>query len=91
MPGHDIIVIGTSAGGVEALRELVASLPSDLPVAIFIVIHISPHSKSFLPEILNRVQKQHNGGSLRAVHPQNGEVIQPGRIYIAPPAYHMLM
>lgn len=91
MPGHDIIVIGASAGGVEAVRELVASLPSDLPVAIFIVIHIPPHSTSFLPEILNRVQKQHNGGSLRADHPQNGELIQHGQIYIAPPDYHMLI
>ncbi len=92
MPGHDIIVIGTSAGGVEALRELVSSLPSDLPATIFIVIHLSPHSASFLPEILsNKMQKQDRGGSLRAVHPQNGEVIQPGRIYIAPPDYHMLI
>ncbi|HCF26414.1 MAG TPA: chemotaxis protein CheB, partial [Cyanobacteria bacterium UBA11049] len=92
MPGHDIIVIGTSAGGVEALAELVASLPSDLPAAIFIVLHISPHSTSFLPEILNKkIQKQDRGGSLRAVHPQNGEVIQLGRIYIAPPDYHMLI
>ena len=91
MPGHDIIVIGASAGGVEAVRELVASLPSDLQAAIFIVIHISPHTTSFLPEILNRVQKQHNGEFLRAAHPQNGELIQRGRIYIAPPDYHMLI
>lgn len=91
MPGHDIIVIGTSAGGVEALRELVASLPSNLPAAIFIVIHIPPHTTSFLPEILNRVQKQRNGESLRAAHPHNGELIQPGRIYIASPDYHMLI
>lgn len=91
MPGHDIIVIGASAGGVEAVRELVASLASDLQAAIFIVIHIPPHTTSFMPEILNRVQKQHNGGSLRAAHPQNGELIQHGRIYIAPPDYHMLI
>ena len=91
MPGHEIIVIGASAGGVEAVRELVASLPSGLPAAIFIVIHIPPHTTSFMPEIINRVQKQHNGRSLRAVHPQNGELIQHGRIYIAPPDYHMLI
>lgn len=40
MPGHDIIVIGASAGGVEALSQVVAGLPADLPAAVFIVLHI---------------------------------------------------
>lgn len=93
MPGHEIIVIGTSAGGVQALKQLVAGLPPDIPAAIFMVIHLSPHNITFMPEILNGdIQKQHKGkSSLRVIHPQNGEVIQHGRIYIAPPDYHMLV
>ncbi|TME67662.1 MAG: chemotaxis protein CheB, partial [Chloroflexi bacterium] len=44
MPGHDIIVVGTSAGGVEALATLVSTLPPELPAAIFVVLHIPAHS-----------------------------------------------
>jgi two-component system chemotaxis response regulator CheB len=40
MPGHDIIVIGASAGGVDALRQLVAGLPKDLPAAVFVVVNM---------------------------------------------------
>lgn len=85
MPKRDIIVIGTSAGGVYALRELVASLPSDLGAAVFVVQHLAPHTKSLLPDILNKA------GSLPAVHPQDGERIEPGRIYLAPPDHHLLI
>jgi two-component system, chemotaxis family, protein-glutamate methylesterase/glutaminase len=85
MPGHDIIVVGASAGGVEALSQLVAGLPKDLPAAIFVVIHIPAQSKSFLPHILSRK------GKLPASHATDGEVIEPGRIYIAPPDYHLLV
>jgi two-component system chemotaxis response regulator CheB len=85
MPGHDIIVVGASAGGVEALSQLVADLPQELSAAIFVVIHISAHSKSFLPQILSCK------GILPAAHAVDGEVIQNGRIYIAPPDYHLLV
>lgn len=85
MPGHDIIVVGASAGGVEALTRLVADLPKDLPAAVFIVIHVSPQSKSLLPNILSR------RGSLPASHVVDGEAILHGRIYVAPPDYHLLV
>lgn len=85
MPGQDIIVIGASAGGVEALSQVVAGLPKDLPAAVFVVIHISAQSKSVLPHILSR------RGQLLATHPTDGEAIAPGRIYIAPPDYHLLV
>lgn len=85
MPEHDIIVIGASAGGVEALSTLVSMLPSDLPAAVFIVLHIPAQSPSLLPEILNRQ------GVLAATQPRDGEQIKPGHIYIAPPDNHMLV
>ena len=85
MPNHDMIVIGASAGGVEALTRLVASFPSDLPAAVFIVLHIPSEGTSVLPRILNRA------GPLHAIHPVDGQVIQPGHIYIAPPDQHLLL
>ncbi len=85
MPGHDIIVIGASAGGVEALTHLVKNLPSDLNAAIFIVLHVPSHSTSVLPKILNRAK------SLPVSHAIHGEAIVPGRIYVAPPDYHLLV
>lgn len=92
MPGHDIIVVGASAGGVEALGQLVCDLPPDLPAAIFVVLHVSPQGTSVLPKILNRyIQKRNRESSLRACHPQDGEAIQYGRIYVAPPDRHLLV
>ncbi|MDF2759127.1 MAG: CheB methylesterase, partial [Thermomicrobiales bacterium] len=44
MPHHDIIVIGGSAGGIEALRTLVSGLPPDLPAALFVAVHVPPYS-----------------------------------------------
>jgi two-component system chemotaxis response regulator CheB len=85
MAGYSIVVIGASAGGVEALTRLVEHLPSDLNAAIFVTVHFPPYSISFLPDILNRLN------TLPASHPKNGEKIQPGHIYIAPPDYHLLI
>ncbi|MDQ3704186.1 MAG: chemotaxis protein CheB [Chloroflexota bacterium] len=85
MPGHDIIVVGASAGGVEALSTLVRGLPKDLPAAVFVVLHVSPESPSMMPRILSRA------GNLPASHPQHGEEIKPGHIYVAPPDHHLLV
>ncbi len=82
---RDIIIIGTSAGGVEALSYLVSHLPSDLDAAVMVVLHIPSHATSVLPSILNRA------GNLIALHPQNNEEIVTGHIYIAPPDYHLLI
>ena len=54
MFGHDIIVIGASAGGVAALPKLIGSLPKDLPASVFIVLHISAQGPDLLPEIISR-------------------------------------
>lgn len=79
-----IIVIGASAGGVEALGVLVEGLPPDLPAALLVVLHIGAH-KSDLPWLLNRA------GGLRAVHPADRDEVCAGQIYVAPPDHHMTL
>src|SRR4051812_1032193 len=83
--GHDIVVVGASAGGVEALIQIVRALPADLPAALFVVMHVPPDGESALPTILTRA------GSLPATHPKDGEPIEHGRIYVAPPDHHLLV
>ena len=83
--GRDIIVIGFSAGGVDPLVRLVAEFPADLAAAVFLVHHFPAKSISALPHIVRRA------GPLPADHPEHGERVIPGRIYIAPPNRHMLL
>ena len=85
MAKKDIVVVGASAGGMQALERLVAGLPPDLPAAVFVVWHLSPGVKSVLPAVLNRA------GPLPAAHPEDGDPIKPGRIYVAPNDHHMLL
>lgn len=85
MAARDIIVIGTSAGGVEALQRLTAGLPRDLRAAMFIVMHVTAEGTSALPAILQR------SGPVPAHHAINGEAISYGRIYVAPPDFHMIL
>lgn len=85
MAYHDIVVIGASAGGVEALTRLVRDLPPGLPASLFVVCHFPPSHRSVLPDILSR------SGPLLATHAIDGEVFNPGHIYVAPPDYHLLL
>lgn len=80
-----MVVIGASSGGVEALRELVAGLPPDLPAALFVVLHFPEGTSSALARILDR------SGPLAAVNPEDGEAFEPGRIYVARPGFHLLI
>lgn len=82
-PGRDIVVVGASAGGVEALRKLVENLPAELRAAVFVVLHVPPTDTSVLPDILKRA------GRLPAKHASDGEAVVAGRIYVAPPNFHM--
>lgn len=66
MPTRDIVVVGASAGGVEALIELVSELPVGLAASVFVVLHISPQSPSMMPTILSR------SGKLPATQPRDG-------------------
>jgi len=79
-----IVVIGASAGGVDAIRFLTAALPADLAAAVFVVLHIGVN-KSELPWLLNQT------GSLPACHPGDGDPIQAGHIYVVPPDHHLLV
>ncbi len=81
----DIIVVGASAGGIEALRVLVGGLPSDLAASVFVVLHVSPESPGMLAAILDGF------GKLPAADAKDGERIQPGKIYVAPPDRHLLI
>ena len=83
MAAHDVVVIGASSGGVEALMRLDGRLPSDLPATVFAVLHVSEGAPSVLPRILGRA------GLLEAVHPEDGELIENGRINVAPPNRHL--
>lgn len=79
-----IIAIGASAGGVDALRSLAAALPERFAAPILVVLHVGAH-RSELPELLNKA------GRLPAKHADDGEVIRPGHIYVAPPDHHMVV
>ncbi|MBV8674114.1 MAG: chemotaxis protein CheB, partial [Acidobacteriaceae bacterium] len=85
MAHRDLIVIGASAGGIEALQQLLATLPTHLDAAILIVLHTARHAGSLLPEILQRA----SGREVK--HPEDHTPIEKGKIYIAPPDYHMLV
>ena len=80
-----IVVVGASAGGVEALSALFWDLPSNIPIPFFVALHVSPHGQSYLPAILERT------GRLPARHPFDGERFKPGKIYVAPPGVHLLV
>src|SRR5436190_12799389 len=85
MLSRDIVVIGGSAVGLEALDRLVPSLPEDLPAAIFVVVHLPAESKSALPAILERKTR------LRTAVAADGDQIEHGRMYVAPPDHHLLI
>jgi len=85
MTGHDIVAIGASAGGFEALQRVVGGLPEDLPAAVFVVAHLGRGSTGMLPTILDRA------GPLEAAHPEDGEPVEHGRIYVASPNLHLLL
>lgn len=82
---RDVIVIGTSAGGVQALQRLAAGLPPGLPAAVLVVLHTYPYAPSYMAEILGR------SGPLPAEDATDGRPVDRGRIYLAPPDHHLLV
>jgi two-component system chemotaxis response regulator CheB len=80
-----IVVVGASAGGVEALAQLVRTLPAGLPAPVCIVLHIPADAPSLLAQILDR------DSTLPVAHAQDRQLWENGRIYIAPPDRHLLV
>jgi len=85
MQTRDIIVVGASAGGINALKEFVRFLPADFKGSVFVVLHIPAYTETYLPHILSKA------GPLKAEIPKDGETIEPGKIYVAPNDHHMLL
>lgn len=81
---HQVLVIGTSSGGLAALREFLADLPSDLNAAVFVTMHIGDRP-SALPNLLAQ------SSPLPVRFALSEERVQTGRVYIAPPDKHLLV
>ena len=85
MGTRDILAIGASAGGVDALLRLAAAFPPELPASILVTLHLSNQFRSSLDELLTRA------GPLPAAFPKDGERLRHGRIYLAPPDRHLMI
>src|SRR5438105_13921886 len=85
MPARDIIVIGASAGGLDAVSTVIYKLPKHLPAAVFIVIHSSPEGPELLSGILERI------APLPVTTAKHGERILFGHIYVAPSDFHLTL
>ncbi|MBE1494260.1 two-component system chemotaxis response regulator CheB [Amycolatopsis lexingtonensis] len=81
---RDLVVVGASAGGVEALRAVVSGLPADFPGALLVTMHVAAGTHSALARILDRA------GALPARPASHGAAIEPGTVYVAPPDRHLL-
>jgi two-component system, chemotaxis family, protein-glutamate methylesterase/glutaminase len=85
MAGRNIIVVGASAGGVSALKQLLSRLPQELPAAVCITMHMFNRADSSLAAILDRA------GPLSARFPSDGDSLEHGCVYVAPPDYHLIL
>jgi len=85
MSGQDIIVIGGSAGGLEALTTILSSLPSSLNASLFVVLHTSPQSGGGLPQVLER------SCLLPVAFAADNEAIDRRRVYVASPDHHLTL
>lgn len=85
MRAHGVVAVGASAGGVEALKEMAAGLPPDLPYAVLVALHMPAAAPSVLASIIDR------SGPLPAVTARDGNSLEAGRIYVAVPDRHLLV
>jgi two-component system chemotaxis response regulator CheB len=85
MANRDVLAVGTSAGGVEALLFLAKHLPREFPASVLVTIHLPRHARSSLDEVLS------HAGSLPACFAGEGDRVKKGHIYIAPPDRHLLL
>src|SRR3954451_6628559 len=82
---RNIVVVGTSAGGLKALTSMVSQLPASFPAVVFIVQHLIPDSGPFLTGALQRET------SLPVSTARHGEAIEAGHIYVAPADHHLIL
>lgn len=85
MRSKQLVVVGASAGGIEALRALVGALPPNFSAPICVVVHTSPQAPGILDSILSRV------GPLVATNGRDRERLKAGHIYVAPPDCHLVV
>lgn len=83
--GRDVVVVGASMGGVEALGRLLGRLPAGLPASLFIVLHTADHESGLLARVLGK------GGALPVETAVEGQRFVPGRVYVAPPDRHLIV
>ncbi len=82
---RDLIVIGTSAGGVDAVSTLLAGLPADLPASVLVIQHQLAGSIPYLVDILRR------HSTLPVTWAEEGAAVEHGHVYVAPPDSHLLL
>jgi len=80
---YSVVVIGSSAGGLNVLSEILSRLKKDFPVPIVIVQHLHPSSDDYFVKHLERIT------SLSVSEAEEKESLKPGHVYIAPPNYHL--
>jgi two-component system, chemotaxis family, protein-glutamate methylesterase/glutaminase len=85
MNGFDIVALAASAGGLKALTDVLAALPRDFPVALVVVQHLDPRHRSLMAEILGRRT------SLLVREAREGDKLERGLAFIAPPNHHLLV
>jgi two-component system chemotaxis response regulator CheB len=82
---YKAIVMGTSAGGMQALTVILGALPATFPLPIIIVQHMNEQADGFLAEYLNRLSH------LRVKEAEDKEPLKKGTVYLAPAGYHLLV
>jgi two-component system chemotaxis response regulator CheB len=84
-PGFDIVALAASAGGLRALTEVLGALPTDFPVPLVVVQHLDPRHRSLMADILGKRM------ALPIKEAREGDTVEPGHAYIAPPNRHLLV
>lgn len=81
----DVVAIAASAGGLRALRAVLDGLPATFPAPVVVVQHLDPNHRSLMAEILSR------SSPLRVSQAEEGDPLEPGRVFIGPPDHHLLV
>jgi len=81
----DIVAMGASAGGLNALSQVLRVLPNNFPSSVVVVQHLAPRHKSWIADLLGRSSK------LKVKQAEHGEILLPGMVYTAPPDEHLLV